>query len=76
MSTLDEIIEEAGLIWLRERDHEPCSLRRARLRLMCAELARAAPVALPASRSNAEPVDHWPMPDWKSLAAHDDTFAP
>lgn len=70
MSTLDELIEEAAYIWLNERDDQPCSIRRARLRLMCHELAASEP--LNTAMLNAAP--RKPQPDRKMLAAHDDTL--
>lgn len=44
MTLLDEAIEEAGLIWLKERDGEPCSLRRLRFVQTCREMLGLPPV--------------------------------
>lgn len=70
-STLDEIIEEAAYIWLNERDDQPCSIRRARLLQMCAELPAQ-------SQSRQDDGDPRPArihgPDCKCRAANDDTW--
>lgn len=69
MTLLDEIIDEGWFILNRERDGLPCSIHRARLRLMCHELAASEPLnAAPAPQPKKTP------PDWQMLAAHDDTF--
>lgn len=69
MNGWDELIEEAAMIWLHERDGVLCSLRRARLRLMCHELAASEPLnATPAPQPKKTP------PDWQMLAANDHTF--
>lgn len=48
---LDELIEEAWLIFQRERDGLPCSIRRNRLLLLCRETLQdhQMPVPLPPS---------------------------
>ena len=74
MTLEDQIIQEAADIWLHERPNVPCSIRRARLRQMCAELAQANPVALLLDRNRRAETLHWPMPDRQMLAANDDTF--
>lgn len=73
MSVLDELIEEAGLIWLHERDGVPCSLRRARVVEMCRELVRE----MPAAGAGLPQWPRWsPCDDWQLRAANDDTFEP
>lgn len=67
---LDQLIEEAALIWLHERDGMPCSIRRARLRLMCHEFAAAEPLNTAMLNAASRPR----QPDRKMLAAHDDSF--
>lgn len=71
-NVLDDLIEEAAMIWLRERDRLPCSIRRQRLMLMIGELTgtrTAAPVP-----SDAHP--RFPQPDRRMLAANDHSLDP
>ena len=74
MTLEDQVIEEAAYIWLHERDDVPCSIRRARLRQMCVELAAVNPIALMLDRNRSAETLHWPMPDRQMMAANDDTF--
>lgn len=71
-SLLVEILEEAAIIWLRERDGEPTSIRRARLDLMLHEYATQLFATLENSPPAPPPMPRRPrLPDWKKLAAHD-----
>jgi len=67
-SLLDTLIEEAAMIWLRERDNLPCSIRRIRLKQMIDEQASPTPTRPPIPSTTPR------ITDFKSRAANDDTF--
>lgn len=73
MTLEDQLIEEAAYIWLNERDDQPCSIRRARLRQMCSDLLKEQP-------STTESLPCIPAPkyprDWQMLAANNHTLEP
>lgn len=71
---LEQIIEEAALIWLRERDGMPCSIRRSRLDLMLCEyiheMINLSPLFQAAE--TPPPLPALPrLPDFKKRAAND-----
>ncbi len=68
---LDEVIEEAAMIWLRERDQQPCSLRRQRLLLMIHEITRDGSQASPPAKPNCH---RGPFRDIRMAQANDTTF--
>ena len=77
MSTtpLDELIEEAAMIWLRERDQQPCSIRRQCLMLMIYEVAgRPLPERPP--HPAASPAQRRPAVDVRMRQANDHTLEP
>lgn len=71
MTAEDMLIEEAAMIWHRERDGLPTTIWRCRFRQMAAEVfGRPLPQPpQPQFRENQQP-----RPDRKCLAAHDNTF--
>jgi len=73
MSTtpLDELIEEAAMIWLRERDQQPCSLRRRRLLLMIHEITIATSQTSPPAKPNCR---RGAFCDIRMAQANDTTF--
>lgn len=59
-ASMDELIEEAWLIFQRERDNLPCSLLRRRLLILCRETLQEnnIPVPLPPPDDNTTDLTH------------------
>lgn len=69
---LEQIIEEAALIWRRERDGLPCSIRRARLDLMLRDYTHDTLDFSPCFQpEEKKPPPRPHLPDFKKLAAND-----
>lgn len=71
---LDQLIEEAWMIFHREREGLPCSLRRARLAQMIQEAAASLPPVWAQAGVSTSTTNRTPRSDYALLAANDDTF--